>query len=59
MMGLLDSGASVNEHDEGETALHHAARFGRGDEARLLSERGADPNAKDKSGLSDKSSLPW
>lgn len=51
MTDLLDSGANVNERDDqGETSLHHAARWGRGDEAKLLLDRGADSNAKDKTG---------
>ena len=52
MLDFLDSGARVNEQDDqGETALHHAARWRRADEAKLLCDRGADPNAKDKTGL--------
>lgn len=44
---LLDLGVVVDARDEfGETALHHAARLGRLGIARLLLERGADPNAE-------------
>lgn len=40
--------------DDGWTALHWAARFGREDAARLLIEHGADVNAvQEKSGETD------
>ena len=43
---LLDEGAAVDDRAaDGFTALHLAAFFGRLDVARLLLERGADPNA--------------
>jgi ankyrin repeat protein len=43
---LLDHGALVNQvnNASGTTALYAAASFGRGDVARLLLKRGADPN---------------
>ena len=54
MLDLLDQGARVNDaDDQGETALHYAARWARADEAKLLCDRGADPNAKDKTGMYD------
>lgn len=49
--GLLQSGVNVNEEDEkGETALFHAARWGRGDVVEWLLDAGADVNHKDKTG---------
>lgn len=51
MSDLLEQGARVNDTDDaGESALHHAARWGRADEAKLLCDRGADPNSQDKTG---------
>lgn len=48
---LIDQGANIRDRDDrGETALHHAARCGRAEEARFLLDKGADPNAKDLTG---------
>jgi ankyrin repeat protein len=42
----LESGSEIEDHaDDGYTALHFAAYFGQLEVARMLLERGADPNA--------------
>ena len=43
---LLDRGADVETRWRGATALHYAAKAGFLDTARLLLDRGADPNAR-------------
>lgn len=56
---LLDNGASINEKDEeGKTALYHlvaSTQLGepnyRGEDLRLLLERGADPKIKNKNSV--------
>ena len=41
----LEAGSEIDDHsDDGYTALHFAAYFGRLEVARMLLERGADPN---------------
>jgi ankyrin repeat protein len=48
---LLDAGAQIDDRDaRGRTALMIAAEGGRGEIAKLLLARGADPSLKDKTG---------
>jgi ankyrin repeat protein len=48
---LLDAGAPIDaQHEDGDTALHHAIRMGHFGIARLLIERGADQTIRNLEG---------
>jgi hypothetical protein len=48
---LLDAGVPIDaQHEDGDTALHHAIRMGHFGIARLLVERGADQTIRNNEG---------
>jgi len=48
---LLDAGAPIDvQHEDGDTALHHALQMGHFEVARLLINRGADQTIRNNEG---------